>query len=325
MLLQDLVDTIERLKARLANHSTELRANETRTRMALIDPMLAVLGWDPADPSLVMPEYAPELGKHRADYALIRHDGKPAAILEAKKLGESLEQYRRQMLSYAVEDGIAYAGITDGNLWQLYSVFEQKPIEERRILNISISNDPTHEIALSMLALWRPNIGSGYPAKANSPIAPYEFQDQNQSFKENTKNLQQKQDSLVESSSRNWIPIAEYVVTTGVKPEAVRMANGTEYPAKHWYQVVSAIVKWLWLNNYLSEENTPVLFSKNRYVVNYSPKHPTGKRFSVVGGVEETPLYIGTNRNVHSSIGAVKKLLDHCSQNHNDFSISVKQ
>ncbi|MYE02573.1 MAG: hypothetical protein F4Y03_15120 [Alphaproteobacteria bacterium] len=114
MLLQDLVETIERLKARLAAHNADLRVNETRTRMALIDPMLAVLGWDPADPSLVIPEYNPQGGRDRADYALMHPNGHPIAILEAKKLGESFETHLNQMTSYANVAGIAYAGLTDG-------------------------------------------------------------------------------------------------------------------------------------------------------------------------------------------------------------------
>ncbi len=325
MLLQSLVDIIEQLKERLAVHGTGLRSNETRTRMALIDPMLAALGWDPADPSLVMPEYVLDSGKERADYALIRPDGKIATILEAKKLGESLETHRMQMLNYANADGIAYAGITDGNLWQLYSVFEQKPINERRILNICISDEAAHEVALGMLALWRPNIGSGYSIKAKNPIIPYEFQEQDQSLRANAKNTQQQESPIASTSlSADWVAIANYIVTAGVKPQAVKMADGTEYLAKHWYQVVSVVVKWLWMNNYLSVENTPVLSSKEKYVVNYNPTHPTGKRFAISSNVEDTPLYIGTNRNIRSSIRAIKKLLDHCNQNPNDFYISVK-
>ena len=57
MLLEPLVSTIETIKARIATHGTALRENETRTRMALIDPLLQALGWDTSDPSLVLPEF----------------------------------------------------------------------------------------------------------------------------------------------------------------------------------------------------------------------------------------------------------------------------
>ena len=50
-MLDDLVAVIETLKGRIEQHRTTLQSNETRTRMALIDPLLTVLGWDVADPA----------------------------------------------------------------------------------------------------------------------------------------------------------------------------------------------------------------------------------------------------------------------------------
>ena len=69
MLLDDLVGVIEVLKERIATHGATLRQNETRTRAALVDPLLQVLGWNTADPALVTPEYRVDVGW--ADYALI--------------------------------------------------------------------------------------------------------------------------------------------------------------------------------------------------------------------------------------------------------------
>ena len=44
MLLDPLTTCIERLQARIKTHGTSLSQNETRTRMALIDPLLGALG-----------------------------------------------------------------------------------------------------------------------------------------------------------------------------------------------------------------------------------------------------------------------------------------
>ena len=55
-MLDELVDVIETLKARIDVHRDTLQANETRTRVALIDPLLCALGWNTADPSLVTVE-----------------------------------------------------------------------------------------------------------------------------------------------------------------------------------------------------------------------------------------------------------------------------
>ena len=75
MPLEQLHSLVETLKERIKEHNDALRGSEWLTRYALIDPLLRELGWDTADPALVMPEY--RLGNGRADYALLGVDGKP--------------------------------------------------------------------------------------------------------------------------------------------------------------------------------------------------------------------------------------------------------
>ena len=168
MLLDDLVECIELLQERIRSHCGALRESETRTRMALIDPLLRALGWDVFDPEVVTPEY--KAGGGRADYALLRANGRPAATMEAKKLGEALSTHRMQMLNYANASGIEYTGLTDGNHWELYSVFERGQLDDRRILEVSIANTAAHTCALKLLLLWRPNLASGEPVPAAAPI-----------------------------------------------------------------------------------------------------------------------------------------------------------
>ena len=168
MPLDDLVGVIGTLQRRICAHGLALRENETRTRMALCDPLLRVLGWDVSDPGLVMPEY--NVSGRRADYALLGPDGQPVATIEAKKLGESLSAHRMQMLNYSNASGVEYAGLTDGDRWELYEVFKRGQLEERRILDVSISGTAAHECALRLLMLWRPNIETGKPLAANEPL-----------------------------------------------------------------------------------------------------------------------------------------------------------
>ena len=97
MLLDELIDVIDTLKKRITDHGPSLKENETRTRMALIDPLLQVLGWDTSDPFLVTPEYDASGGK--ADYALLGQGGRPTAAIEAKRLGQPLQQHLMQMVS----------------------------------------------------------------------------------------------------------------------------------------------------------------------------------------------------------------------------------
>ena len=164
-----MVDCIKSLQERIRAYEATLRENETRTRMALIDPLLKALGWNIGDPGMVTPEHKVSGGW--ADYALLRPDGIPAATVEAKKLGTQLkDDDRAQMLKYAITDGIKYAGLTDGNNWELYNIFQPVKLEEKRILEVSIADESAYASALKLLLLWRPNLASGEPVKVNGPI-----------------------------------------------------------------------------------------------------------------------------------------------------------
>ena len=149
MLLEPLISTIETIKARIERHGSSLRQNETRTRAALIDPLLQALGWDTADPVLVTPEYRVDVGW--ADYALAGLGNQPTAVIEAKRLGSILENHLEQAVGYCIQQGIAYSGVTDGNRWQVYRTFEPVPLAEKLVLDVSIANAPTHESALKLL------------------------------------------------------------------------------------------------------------------------------------------------------------------------------
>ena len=97
------------LNVRIRDHRSVLQSNETRTRMVLIDPLLVGLGWDTADPSLVLGEY--DVSGYRADYALLDGDGKPIVFIEAKRLGVNLTLNRMQVINYANITGVPYARI----------------------------------------------------------------------------------------------------------------------------------------------------------------------------------------------------------------------
>ena len=133
------------LNVRIRDHRSVLQSNETRTRMVLIDPLLVGLGWDTADPSLVLGEY--DVSGYRADYALLNGDGKPIVFIEAKRLGVNLTLNRMQVINYANITGVPYAVLTDGNRWELYDVFDQKPIDERCLLRVCLADQTSNDCA----------------------------------------------------------------------------------------------------------------------------------------------------------------------------------
>ena len=167
MLMYDLAGVIELLKTRIAAHGGILRENETRTRMALIDPLLKTLGWDTSDPAHVLPEY--DVNGRKADYALLK-DGNPLVLVEAKKLGESLTSHRLQMLNYANVSGISYAGLIDGDNWEVYDVFQRRPLEDKRIIEVSIMGAPVSQCAWMLSLLPQASSVSEQAMSANQPV-----------------------------------------------------------------------------------------------------------------------------------------------------------
>lgn len=136
---------VNRLKARIQEHRSVLQGNEMRTRMVLVDPLLVALDWNTADPSMVLAEY--DISGYRADYALLDNDGKPVVFIEAKRLGVNLTPNRMQVINYANITGVPYAVLTDGNRWELYDVFDQKPIDERCLLRVCIADQTSNDCA----------------------------------------------------------------------------------------------------------------------------------------------------------------------------------
>ena len=248
MLLDDLVSAINILKERIRTHGPDLQANETRTRMALIDPLLQALEWNTSDPALVTPEYAS--GSGPVDYALRGSRDKPAAFIEAKKLGESLSKHREQMVRYANMDGVPYAGLTDGNYWEFYEVFKQKRLEDRRLLQVSIAHDPTHECALKLLLLWRPNLSSVQPTQMNNPILAAESESNLEPTKvpestpeSNSEPAKASPSSTPEPKNTEWVALTDMFRGrvsggAGAPPLAIKFPDESENVIHAWRDVL---------------------------------------------------------------------------------------
>ena len=168
MALDDLKETIEMLRERIQAHRPYLEGYETRTRQALIDPMLRALGWDVEDPNSVELEYG--IRRKWADYALMVNE-KPIAVIEAKALGTPLnDDEKMQALNYANMDGIDYMAVTNGDHWQMFDVFKRGQLDDRILMEFQLMQDEPYACALQALGLWRPNLASGKPQEAATPV-----------------------------------------------------------------------------------------------------------------------------------------------------------
>ena len=309
MPLDDLVSVIETLQRRIRDHGDTLRQNEYRTRMALIDPLLTALGWDVADPGLVMPEY--DVSGRKADYAFLKSDRQPAATLEAKKLGESLDSHRMQMLNYSNASGVEYSGLTDGNRWELYEVFRRGQLEDRRILDVTLSTEPSYQCALKFLLLWRPNLASGEPVASSEPLLA-----NGQPADSSVTNLITDSEPIVVSTTsveegEGWVSFLDLgPVTRRKPPSALRLPNGEVKEITFWWNVLFEVLEWQIRAGKLTSNECPVKSGQTRYIVHTSPQHSNGTDFNHFRKLSNG-LVMDTPYDAQSLVNNAKRLLTH--------------
>ncbi len=308
MPFEELVQVIETLRGRIREHRQVLESNETRTRMALIDPLLRALGWDTENPAQVLPEYESGSGKpgERADYALMG-EGKPKAVIEAKKLRESLANHRGQMVNYANMAGIPYAGLTDGDTWEFYDVFDRKPLDERRLLHVSISDGEAHECALKLLLLWRPNMASGQPLQPSAPVLvePPE--------REPPQAPEPSPEPIAPPllPTAGWVALSELDVPAGAPPPiSVRFADGKEAStAKWWRSLLVETGLWLDGEGLLRKGGVPMSSGPKRYLLHTTPEHPRGNAFRNPVRLPQSEIYLETHASAKQLVSHAIKVL----------------
>lgn len=287
-MLDDLVRVIETLQRRIRDHGATLRENETRTRMALIDPLLSALGWDVSEPSAVTAEYG--IGDDFVDYALLGPNNLPVALVEAKKLGLPLSTHQRQLFGYCEQASVRYGALTDGSNWRLYDLSK---MDDKLTDTVAITGGAlVHQIVMRLLPLWRPNLASNPPAMPDIPPAG----------------------PLRNPRLPEWVELSSFNPPRGARPPAaVRFSDQSERGVKNWRYLLVETVKWLWSNGLLTKEMVPVHYkpNSNRFSVNIKPIHGTGAQFFSQVRVSGTPLFIEGQGGVEMP-GRIRSLLEHC-------------
>lgn len=286
MILEPLTACIEQAKERIDQHGPLLRGSEALTRYVLIDPLLRALGWDTANPELVIPEDRGDRGASGlADYALLS-GGRRVALLEAKKLGERLDQAVEQALNYCNARGIGYMLVSDGDRWAMYKVFHESPIpiEERRIVDLSLLSDTTQAAALKLLHFWQPNLGgsSGITAPPAQPEPPAA--------------------NLV-SAFAHWTPLSQ--INPGInarRPISLRFPGGETRSIKSWRDVLLETAGWLVNNGTLTAQQLPI---RGLGFIQSEPKSARDSR-QVSEGV-----YVNTNMGAERIVDSIRNLLNH--------------
>jgi len=305
-MLEDFVSVIDTLRGRIRDHREGLSRNELRTRVALIDPMLQALGWDVADPSQVAIEFTTRSG--RADYALMPASGKtPITVIEAKKLGEPPEQHVGQLLSYALEEGIRYGAVTDGNVWVVYDVFKQVALKDKTLLQVTVSDGHAGGIALDMLGLWRSSLSHGRYREPIRPVVDLFVETPR------AKPLGVKETGSAEEKAPRgeWLALTE-VEATGRKPAELRLHDGETLVVSTWKALYLAVFERLVRENLLAPGERVLSPPPGRaHIVDPERKHRNGKAFR--RSIEiATGTWVDVNHSGNQIVSNSCHVLKHC-------------
>ena len=230
--MEQLTGTIELVRENIKNQPEYDSYNEARTREALIAPVLASLGWNVADFSLVDVEYPVNRGEgqHMVDYALWdpvrprKHiDDKPFVLVETKGVDSDLtdQSTLKGIRHYAFRAGVPYVVLTNGKIWQSH-VFPSAVInnEDRRFLDdldIYDASITAKDAAENLKAMFEQVL--------EQALGAHPF-----------------------SIDAGWICLKQYLNPKRKdrrRPSAIRYPDGYKREIRHWSQLVSHTAEWL--------------------------------------------------------------------------------
>ena len=302
MMLNELQETFDFLKNRIDEFGPYLEESETRTRQVLIDPLLKALGWDVSDPGSVELEHQIEKplaakGYQRADYALLNARGAPMAIIEAKRLGEDLDDALLQAGYYAWNKKIRWVVVTDGNHWKLYDALDpDRQLTEALFVSFSVGEEPHSTCALKSLALWNPNlVAKNGPVKAEKPVLKL-------------KGGQPPPPPPGWSQLRDVVYRGKHDKLKG----KLMCPNGEVIEVASWSQLYVAVADYLARSGDLARGNPPFGFTTGgRYAIAREPVHGSGEPF-----VTSRPLsggyFLEANNGAYHSLDFTFRLIEKC-------------
>lgn len=129
------VNRVASLSARIKELREHITTEEA-TKNAFIQPFLQLLGYDPFDPRVVVPEYTADIGtkkKEKVDYVVLK-DGDPIMLFECKTCGACLDSGKaNQLHRYFSNTPTARVGVlTDGIVYEFYSDLDKPNIMDSR-------------------------------------------------------------------------------------------------------------------------------------------------------------------------------------------------
>lgn len=122
----DFIDDIRAFADKVQMILPHIKTEEA-TKHSVILPFLQILGYNVFDPSEVVPEFTADVGTkkgEKVDYAILVN-GKPAILIEAKAITDSLHGHDSQLFRYFTTTTAKFAILTNGLVYKFYSDLQE--------------------------------------------------------------------------------------------------------------------------------------------------------------------------------------------------------
>ena len=311
MPLDELLEAVETLQRRIKEQGAALRRSEGQTRSALIDPLLQQLGWDTHDLSQVVPEYQYGSTHRRADYALLDTNGKPVVILEAKRLGESMQAAVTQGIDYCRREGTPCLAVSDGQRWEIYETPAQEGMRANLLTSFDLTDVPV-EVCLKALALWRPIV-----EKARVGIAEIH------ALRPSPTTPQPDPSESAPPSEGGWIPLLDAPARKGDRAlSEIRLPDGTQKFLTSTKSVLVEAVTWCIRRNLIPQERLPLRGGNPRYfILAASPFHSDGQPFAEPWQIND--FWVPTSGDLAELVGRARRIIQHAGLDPADFKVRL--
>ena len=296
--LLTIYHTIQQVCANATANAAVFQKNEAATRAALIDPLLRALGWDTTNVRMVEPERTVE-NKQSLDYVLKDTAGGIRSVIEAKKLGESLDKLGHvgALIGYAFSLKPQNFFITDGMNWHCYS-----PAHSHYQPVATLNLQETHPIEAALqLVQWFDAALSGYGIEPDDILQlPVPSASPNTQSKPSKAPLKTSAQNLETANFADVSQLHLLNLPSGQKPKQLRLPNGTVKPITIWKDILLEVC-YLVLNTSPNLSlPLPDRAGKKRFLFSRAkPETGSSTQASYLG----KPVFIGTHYSAADCIG----------------------
>lgn len=233
--LSNLRDVLDQAKQSARKYGQQFQKDEAGTRLALIDPILASLGWQLWNPEMVRVETTSQ--PFRADYLLLAPQDSPHIIVEAKPLGTPIGVAEfNQVFAYAAHFKVTNAVITNGDRWVHFE--DAKTLGSYSLkMNRCLSSDPIDDISIHLIR-WL-DAGNVWLKEddldtVERRLAQVESDTQTLLQKSTTTNPVVPGPPVPPPSLANFVNLSALPDVTGTRPSQLRLPDGKISTVGSW-------------------------------------------------------------------------------------------